>query len=274
MRAPIYYRVIAFDAAGNPSQASNEASATIVGSLQVASVVFSDGAGTRMSPEITTTTTNTLLLAFVAADGPTSGQTLTVSGAGLTWTRLVRVATQFGASEIWRATAAAPISNAIVMSTPSNTNYHQSLTVVIFSGSGGTGAVASNSGINGAPTVSLTTTRSGSLVYAVGNDSDRAAARTLGSNQTMVHQWVDTSAGDTLWVQSSTAPTGAAGSVVLVERHVPNKRSLEHRGDRGVDERVDDDSGGARHGGCVAGYGADDDHERRAGLGNGDHTVP
>jgi hypothetical protein len=50
-------------------------------------------------------------------------------------------------------------------------------------------------------------------VYAVGNDWDNAIARTVTSGQVIVHQRVDTSAGDTFWVQSTTAPNTAAGAV-------------------------------------------------------------
>ncbi len=53
-----------------------------------------------------------MLVALVASDGPTpsegaNNQFLTVSGAGLSWTRVVRVAASRGVSEIWTATASA-----------------------------------------------------------------------------------------------------------------------------------------------------------------------
>jgi hypothetical protein len=37
----------------------------------------------------------------------------------------------------------------------------------------------------------------------------------------MVHQWVDTSVGDTMWVQSMTAPTPTAGTVVTINDTAP-----------------------------------------------------
>jgi beta-lactam-binding protein with PASTA domain len=189
--------------------------------LNVDGVVFSDGTSTRTSPPISTTSSNSLLLAFAASDGPSSGQTLTVSGAGLTWTLVTRVTTQPGSSEIWKAVAPNTLTNATVTSTPTRTGYHQSLTVVIFSGSGGTGAIATGSAPSGAPSVSLTTTRAGSLVFGVGNDWQQAVARTVGSNQSMVHQWVDTSAGDTFWVQRRTTAISAAGTLVQLNDTAP-----------------------------------------------------
>ena len=217
-----YYRVVAFDAFGSPSEPSNEATATIGGGLQADRVVFSDGRGTQTTPPISTSMAGELLLAFAASDGPqTGGQTLTISGAGLSWSLVMRVNTQLGSSEIWKAVAPGVLTNAAVTSTPSRTGYDQSLTVVSFAGAGGTGVAVAASGVS-APSVSLTTTRAGSLVYGVGNDWDRAVARTVGANQSLVHQWVDTAVGDTFWVQKRTAPTGGVGTVVQLNVTAPS----------------------------------------------------
>jgi hypothetical protein len=58
-------------------------------------------------------------------------------------------------------------------------------------------------------------------VYAVGNDIDRAAARTVGPGQTMVQQWLDGSSADTFWVQALSAPSGAAGANVKINDTAP-----------------------------------------------------
>ena len=162
-----------------------------------------------------------LLLVFAASDGPQAGgQTLTITGAGLTWTLVARMNTQPGSSEIWKAVAPGVLANATVTSTPSRTGFNQSLTVIAFAGAGGTGAAFAASGI-GAPSVSLTTTRAGSLVYGVGNDWDGAVARTVGASQEIVHQWLDTGVGDTFWVQKRSAPIAAAGTVVQLNDTAP-----------------------------------------------------
>ena len=99
--------------------------------------------------------------------------------------------------------------------------FDQSLTVISFRGAGGTGAVAAANALSGAPTVSLTTTRAGSLVYAVGNDWNQAIERTLGAGQTMVHEWVDFAVGDTFWVQTRTAPIASSGTLTTLNSTAP-----------------------------------------------------
>ena len=191
--------------------------------LAVDKFVFSDGTGTRTTAPFSTASAGELLVAFVSSDGNGSAgnQTVTVSGAGLQWTLVRRVNAQRGDSEIWRATAVNQLPNVTVTSTQSNSGFHQSLTVVAFVGATGTGASAVASASSGAPTVSLTTTKAGSLVYGVGNDWDRAIARVLGANQTMVHQWVDTAVGDTLWIQARSSPMATAGTIVAINDTSP-----------------------------------------------------
>jgi beta-lactam-binding protein with PASTA domain len=184
-------------------------------------VVFSDGAGSR-TLSLSTSGPNEVLIAFGASDGPSTGaQALTVSGGGLTWTLVRRSNTRAGASEIWKATAAAQLSNVTVTSTQSASGYHQSLTVVAFAGATGTGASAVANGATGAPSVTLITTKAGSLVYGVGNDWDRAVARTLGPSQTTVHIWVDTAIGDTYWVQAWTGTVANSGVNIQLNDTAP-----------------------------------------------------
>jgi hypothetical protein len=185
-------------------------------------VVPSDGAGTRVTAAFNTSAAGDVLLAFAASDGPQgSPQTLTVSGASLTWTLVKRSNTQSGTSEIWQAKASGLLTNATVQSVQSAAGYHQSLTVVAFRGATGIGASATANGSSGAPSVTLVTTRANSLVYGVGNDWDQAVGRTLGANQAIVHQWIDTATGDTYWVQSLNAPVPTAGTNVQLNDTSP-----------------------------------------------------
>src|SRR6185295_5450927 len=157
----------------------------------------------------------------VAADGPQGGgQISTVSGGGLTWSLVKRVNTQPGTSEIWKATAAGVLSNATITSTLGTSGYAQTLTVVAYTGSGGTGASASAAALTGAPSVSLVTTKGGSLVYGVGNDWDNPIARTPGSGQALVHQYLPP-AGDTLWVQNRVGAVPSAGAQVSLNDTAP-----------------------------------------------------
>jgi hypothetical protein len=194
-------------------------------SFAVDTTVFSDGTGTRVTNPFTTATAGELLVAFVASDGPTaSSQTVTVSGAGLDWSLVTRTNTQLGTAEIWAATASLPLVNATVTATQSVGGFDQSLTVMAFTGAGGVGASAADGGRRTAPGVSLTTTAAGSLVFGVGVDPDRKIARTPGTDQTLVHEWVDDNQNATFWVQGLATLTGAAGSIVTISDASTNSR--------------------------------------------------
>ena len=163
------------------------------------------------------------LFAFVSADGPNSAgaQTSTVTGGGVTWTLVKRANAQPGDSEVWVANAPNVLTSATVKSTLAKTGYSQSLTVIAMEGVKGAGAAVAGSAATGAPSVNLTTTGGTSLVFAVGNDWDRAVARTLPANWVTLDQWVNTSVGDTYWTQYTNNPTGAAGSVITVNDTAP-----------------------------------------------------
>ena len=188
----------------------------------------STNANTIVSPAFTTHATNELLLAFIATDGAqNSATTVTgVTGSGLTWTLVRRTNTQSGTSEIWRAFAPAVITNGTVTGALSRST-SASITVVSFtgadpSGTGGAGAIGAIGGANGiaAPSASVVTTRANSWVFAVGNDWDRAVARTVGPNQTIIHQYLAT-VGDTYWVQRQNATTQPVGTTVTINDTAP-----------------------------------------------------
>lgn len=176
--------------------------------------------GVITTPTFTTTTADTLI-ALVSTDGPTTAQTATVSGAGLTWTLVTRANTSAGDAEIWKATSTGVLTAVTVSATQAASGFHQSLSVVAMKGSAGVGASAHASAATGAPTVSLTTTGPGSLVLAAGNDWDGSTARTLGSGQTMVHEFSDSGVGDDFWAQRATTVTPTAGTVVTMNDTAP-----------------------------------------------------
>ena len=195
---------------------------TAAAAITATPLVSADGSGRVTTQAFSTSSPNELLVVFAASDGPISGgQTLTIGGAGLAW-RLVRRANgQPGTSEIWTATAPAPLSNVAVSSTQSIGTYRQSVTVVSFTDAGGIGASAAAGAPNGAPAVSLTTTQPGSFVIGVGNDWDHATPRSLGANQRMIHQTVDTTTGDTYWVQAIANAVPDAGTPVQLADTAP-----------------------------------------------------
>lgn len=175
---------------------------------------------------MTKSTANDLLLAFVAYDGPlNSAQTANVSGAGLTWTLLERSSTQAGTAEIWSALANGTLSNLTVSSQPGNgSGYHGSLTVIAFTNAFGTSVVGRAGAPSGEPDIYIPGVIAGDWVFAVGNDWDRAIVRTPVIGQELVHQKVDTTVGDTFWVQSTTSPSAANGLVDIHDTQPTNDR--------------------------------------------------
>jgi hypothetical protein len=204
---------------------------TSTAQLAIDQTVFTDRStsGTTIaSPAFSTTKTNELLLAFVSSDATAANVTVTaMSGAGVNWTMVKRTNTQLGTSEIWRAFAPTTVSGATVSATLSQ-SVQASISIVTFtgvdtSGVGGSGAIGATGTGNakpGAPTAQLTTTRNNSWVFGVGNDYDRAAARTAGANQVLVHQFLSSS-GDTYWVQRQNTTTPTSGTVVTINDTAP-----------------------------------------------------
>ena len=187
-------------------------------------LVSADGAGdvsTAFSPA-----GGTLLVAFVAADGPPTGantQQSTVSGGGLTWTRLQHggTATVRGSADVWVATAPADLGSITVTSALVNKTVTtssgtvatpQSLTVAAFSNATIGASIVKSA--TGGVTVNLTAQAAGSFIYAVANDYNQAANRTAGAGQSIVHQMLTTTL-DTLWVQMRNAVTTAPGAVTI-----------------------------------------------------------
>ena len=199
--------------------------------LAIDAVASGDMSSASLSATTNTFSTagaNELLLAFVASDAGSSGMTVTgVSGGSLSWVLVRRTNAQLGTAEVWRAFAPARLSNVTVTATLAQ-SVVSSITVVALSGAdssgvngaGAIGANASASAASGAPTASLATSRNGSWVFGVGNDFDHATARTLGANQTMVHQALSTS-GDTYWVQRQNGTTALSGTNVTINDTAP-----------------------------------------------------
>ena len=79
----------------------------------IKSVDRSSSSTTITTGAFSTVSGNELLLAFVATDyNSGSNTTVTgVTGAGLTWTLVVRTNAQYGTAEIWRAFAPTPLGS-------------------------------------------------------------------------------------------------------------------------------------------------------------------
>jgi beta-lactam-binding protein with PASTA domain len=187
-------------------------------------MVFVQGAGNR-SIAVTTTTAGVRLVAFVGADGPSgaNGQAATVSGGGLTWTRVQQQRARSGVAEIWTANAPAVLTNASITSTLSNAAFTQQLTVIGFTNVSAVGAFTGASTPGAAAVVastSLVTQGAGSVVYAVGLDWASITARTVGAGQTKVREYLAPGLIAS-WVQRLNGVTGAAGSTVALTTTAP-----------------------------------------------------
>ena len=171
------------------------------------------------SKSFSTTQPNTLVVALLATDGPTSGgqRFTSVTGGGLTWHLATFSNRRLGDAEIWYAVAPTKIAKVTVRGTRAFGGYTGFLDVQTLAGvdpAQPIGSVGSQSGPSGGPNVSLTLARQGSSVLAVGNDWDRATNRTVAPRQTLLHQFL-ASSGDTFWSQSLTTDQ-AAGTAVSV----------------------------------------------------------
>ena len=193
-----------------------------VGSVTIDTVVSQSGTTTTTTPTFSTSEPGEILLAFADSDGPaTGGQTLNVSGAGLTWSLVERANGEAGDAEIWMARTVGSLLDATVTATATETGYNQSLTVVPLSGATGVGATASAGAAKGAQSVSLTSTEGGSVAFATGNDPEKATVRKLGAGQEMLAQTLESVPHDTYWTQYATTPSSASGQTMTLNDTAP-----------------------------------------------------
>jgi hypothetical protein len=193
-----------------------------VGAVTINTVISQSGTTTTTTPAFSTSEPGEILLAFADSDGPpTGGQTLQVSGAGLSWSLVQRANAQTGDAEIWMARTVGSLLDATVTETASETGYNQSLTVVPLSGASGVGARASAAGAKGAQSVSLTSTAGGSVAFATGNDSEKAAVRKLGAGQELLAQTLESGPEDTYWTQYATTASSASGQTMTLNDTAP-----------------------------------------------------
>jgi hypothetical protein len=187
--------------------------------ISIDTKVAKQARGALTATGLTTAAAGETLVAFVALDGPkgAGSQSASVSGAGLTWSLVKRANTQSGDSEIWTARAGTKLTSASVTATPARGGYQGALTILAFAGGNGTGGAGAGGGPTGAPSVYLPGVAEGSGVFAVGNDWDRAVARTPVTGQVLQQQYVLTSVGDTFWVQSTADRNPALGLVTIAD---------------------------------------------------------
>jgi RHS repeat-associated protein len=180
------------------------------------------------SSAITTSGGDRLILAFVSADGPgrSRQRVRRVSGGGLSWSRVARANQQRGTAEVWQAHAMTSLA-AVKITARLRYARRGSITVAAFAGAAATvGASAVGSARFGPPAVAMTTTKANSVVWAAGQDPDRAKARMPNSGQTLVHEFLDRRSKNTYWVQR-TDSIATAGTKVTIGDAASSKDDWE-----------------------------------------------
>src|SRR5262249_6448048 len=172
---------------------------------------------------------NTLIVAFISTDGPTTAgfsvntvnNNNSTPNTPITFTRAQRANTQLGTSEIWWAFAPAQYPSMRVTATLPGSGVVAQLTVVGFTGAqntlvGAATAIANKAtGVAGNPTLTITTTKANSWVFGVGNDWDNRKTLTAGAGATIIAQSPARNT-DTFWAVRSTTPVAGGGTPTLI----------------------------------------------------------
>jgi hypothetical protein len=200
----------------------NKPSASACGSetVRVRPVVAFDTIASRLAKTTAVTTISTsgageLLVAYVAARGPSGkSQVTVVSGGGLKWTFVARSNAGRGDAEVWRARAAVKLTRARVRVLAKYAGFPVAISVVAYKNATGVGAHSVAHSAMGAPTGSLATTSADSWVFAAGDDWARGIGRVPVVGQLIVHQY--TISTGTFWVQAPKRVTYRPGTVVTI----------------------------------------------------------
>jgi hypothetical protein len=169
---------------------------------------------------------NELVVAFVGSTGPKAGgQSVTVSGGGLSWHKVAATNTAGGDAEVWWAIAPSKGTHRGITATQAKTPYAESLMMFTYKSASGIGASGTFTSAKGAPFGQLTTTQACGWVWAVGNDPAAGVKRTVPPGQ---NAWTTTTitgngygAPSTFWVQSTTIPTTTLGTLVTINDTAP-----------------------------------------------------
>ncbi|GAC1373305.1 MAG: hypothetical protein NVSMB32_16920 [Actinomycetota bacterium] len=174
------------------------------------------------SERVTTLGRNELLVAMISGDGPLAAiqSVRSVTGGGLTWSRVVQANGVAGVAEVWQAHAPNRLMGVQVTAALDIAGYAGSITVIALRGSLHLGANASAGDTSGAPEVSLTTVGQDSVVLAVGHDWSRAIEPTPADGQVILHRFLSPATPDASWVQAG-GPFHPAGSRITISDTAP-----------------------------------------------------
>ena len=166
--------------------------------------------GGVVSPAISTTGADRLILAFVSADGPESSsagaaqRVSAVTGGNLSWTLVSRSNSTGGTAEIWQAHATSLITGATVTAKFAKTGFEGSITVAAFANTPGAVTVsAATAGKTGAAAATLSSGSSDTpnQFWAVGHVQSRDTDPVPLLDQELTHTFSDHHAGNTFWTE-------------------------------------------------------------------------
>jgi hypothetical protein len=184
--------------------------------------------GTVTTSAFSTNYTNEVLYALCMSDGSANISTVSVTGAGLTWTKQASYADTTlaqGAFYVFTAFSAAKLASQTVTATDSgNITADMSIVVLSFQNAdnitfiGASGHSENNAGV---ATVTMNSTRNNSQFWAIYYDTTANTSPTLAAGLTKYFDVADTNdSGRQTYIQK-TAPVGIAGTSVTINTTAP-----------------------------------------------------
>jgi RHS repeat-associated protein len=160
---------------------------------------------------LTTSSANTLLLAFVSAQGPKRGQKVRgIGGGGLRWSLVTEAASPQGTSSIWRARAPTPLAHATFTATLAKSGYGGMLDVLAFGLGATVGSAAKRSGARSTPSLALPASGVATIL-AVAHDSSVSRGRKAVGSGHVTDQALGGKRGGSSWTLSAQGGTGSVG---------------------------------------------------------------
>lgn len=178
---------------------------------------------------VQTNVPNVTLLAWITINKE-AATVSSIAATGLTWTLVSRANAATGSVELWRAFSAAPLAATTATITFSASIVSANFMIVgfinaDFSGSNGSaaiGAVANATFTTAVPTVSLSTTRNNSWVWAVTQSSTTTTTAVAGSAQTIMRTQTDATNTTQSIMWRQTARTAVTGTSVTMNLTAPS----------------------------------------------------
>lgn len=183
----------------------------------VVSANQASGTSTVTSPRFSTAGDDELLVAYVSGDGPNlkTQEVRSLTGGNLVWTLVERANATGGTTEVWQAHAATRLTNVAVNAKLTRSGYDATITVVAYTGAADSVRAVGSTGRSGNPSVTITPSAVGSLIWSVGHDWSTATAPTAPTGVTFVHRFRDKRVKDYFWVQKNDLPTTDTSPVTV-----------------------------------------------------------